>query len=420
MKSSSKLGAHITPHKERMMYTPPDRRKHVIKQVPAGKKGYTKKQSLDYQSRYRYKTNTNWVVQIDKLVCNMICIKNFAGYVRAAKSKRPIKLVPRPIMEGIFKDYTNGSEYNGELVLESTKVVDEECETVNYKTMTSGAHGIAPVKVLLYLCRNLFVLKGPGQKETFYKLPWHNIQIPEDKEAKKGIFGAYAMLHWKNGEFSVGMDNDFKESGKQWLDNDTLDALEEFGLDVARSVFFDKLKNCNYEALRKKFKIFPGFVTTLKSYHQHFHLDEETDKSSLFLHMPVHEGGMYIRLYDCKDGEKGSKVQEIHVPFGTFIVLPAYVYHSGVYGDPGNTRLHLVIRHIDSGWDRDDLVPHPDVEMFKDGGPIAETTDWKKWADEDGVNFSQRYINMLRRNFHIFFKDSYLKTPPVPEDIIKR
>ena len=237
MKSSSKLGAHITPHKERMMYTPPDRRKHVIKQVPAGKKGYTKKQSLDYQSRYRYKTNTNWVVQIDKLVCNMICIKNFAGYVRAAKSKRPIKLVPRPIMEGIFKDYTNGSEYNGELVLESTKVVDEECETVNYKTMTSGAHGIAPVKVLLYLCRNLFVLKGPGQKETFYKLPWHNIQIPEDKEAKKGIFGAYAMLHWKNGEFSVGMDNDFKESGKQWLDNDTLDALEEFGLDVARTVF---------------------------------------------------------------------------------------------------------------------------------------------------------------------------------------
>jgi hypothetical protein len=93
------------------------------------------------------------------------------------------------------------------------------------------------------------------------------------------------------------------------------------------------------------------------AYHQRAHID--MDNWGIIIHMPLCREGMMLYVWP-ENNKRMSTGQYIHVPFGSFLAMPAHTVHSGVYGSDGNIQFHLLIRERESKWLVDKL--HDDVE----------------------------------------------------------
>ena len=155
---------------------------------------------------------------------------------------------------------------------------------------------------------------------------------------------------------------------------------------------------------------------TVRAYDQHLHLDEDTKENVFFLHIPLTEEGSFIRaLVGSKKGEKIEK--KIHIPFGTFLVLPSYVYHAGVYGNKGNYRLHIAVRSVYSQWEEDTLESAYG-EKKTVNSPINTECNFHSWTTHETTTFTIRYLNMLKRNCGVWFKEAHTSLIPGVSSVV--
>ena len=96
----------------------------------------------------------------------------------------------------------------------------------------------------------------------------------------------------------------------------------------------------------------PGAVLTVKPFAQPPHRDmqgfdrKDDWQQSYFpfiLHLPLCEEGMFLNVWHMPHDESVAPYQ-LHIPFGTFVLLRVDVVHGGVLGSPGNVRLHVAFR----------------------------------------------------------------------------
>ena len=121
--------------------------------------------------------------------------------------------------------------------------------------------------------------------------------------------------------------------------------IESFGKSVLKRLGF---KNMN----RSTHSFAPGLVYTEVPYSQGPHLDfDERTLSALqkswIIHMPLQKEGMILSIWEpaINGGEEvDAKHQHVFVPFGSYIALRSDVLHSGMYGSPGNSRFHLILK----------------------------------------------------------------------------
>ena len=122
----------------------------------------------------------------------------------------------------------------------------------------------------------------------------------------------------------------------------------------------------------------PGFVMTQKAdvqaphrdykkYHDLYDNDEKKDDESnsklalgdkrnitksetkflpWVLHLPLVEEGMWLNYWP--DALRAQPPVRLHIPFGTYLLLRVDAVHGGIFGEPGNLRLHVAFSPLET------------------------------------------------------------------------
>ena len=171
----------------------------------------------------------------------------------------------------------------------------------------------------------------------------HNIKRHPQFEPIKGK-GQYYMFEWgrKNGPT-----NNSGSNPTYWYENqnifpadvadDECGRINMFAASIGRSVFTGASQMPLHTFL-DQFIVRPGVVMTINEYHQHMHRDSLVDEF-VIVHCPLNREGMWIRILDPDNSHR-----VVHIPFGSYLVLPSKVFHAGVYGSKFNYRFHLTIQ----------------------------------------------------------------------------
>ena len=83
-------------------------------------------------------------------------------------------------------------------------------------------------------------------------------------------------------------------------------------------------------------------VRTNYACHQNPHLDFEpaTKRGEQYVfHAPMSKEGALLAIWN----EKRDDPFFLFIPFGCFALVSGDLFHSGIYGNEGNTRLHMVM-----------------------------------------------------------------------------
>ena len=104
-------------------------------------------------------------------------------------------------------------------------------------------------------------------------------------------------------------------------------------------------------------------VYTKKQYHQNAHVDLSTSvfvphkPLGFIMHLPLCSEGMWLRIWE-RDGvpRLTSTGYYIHIPFGSVLFLRSDIVHSGIFGSPGNVRLHCAFQPISNPGDKTKLL----------------------------------------------------------------
>ena len=118
----------------------------------------------------------------------------------------------------------------------------------------------------------------------------------------------------------------------KWLEQSVRNFKEDF---LASAV------NITDAAERAKWKIYAEGVRTEFASLQKAHLDmpEELREQSYMIHIPLQREGSMLSVFD----NEAMTHRYVYIPFGTYLALRGDVWHSGIFGKPGNLRFHLVI-----------------------------------------------------------------------------
>ena len=133
----------------------------------------------------------------------------------------------------------------------------------------------------------------------------------------------------------------------------------------------------------------PAALLTMEQDNQRIHVDftqlfaNEEDIPWVF-HAPLCREGAWLNVISIIPNAHTTQTEvtplRVHIPFGNFILLKGTVPHSGVYGQPGNLRSHMVfgkphiivskkLRFLDN-------IFHPDLPSAADCAPNQiEVTD---------------------------------------------
>ena len=105
-------------------------------------------------------------------------------------------------------------------------------------------------------------------------------------------------------------------------------------------------------------------VYTHKEHPQLAHVDLSTSifvpnkKLGFIMHLPISAEGMWIRIWE-RDGvaRVDSTGYLLHIPFGSVLFLRSDIVHSGIFGSPGNLRLHCAFQPVANPGDSAKLLP---------------------------------------------------------------
>jgi hypothetical protein len=267
---------------------------------------------------------------------------------------------------------------------------------LEYDDLTTGAMGIIPPTLLLNLLRDLKA--SPHKTNTFV---WSVIG-KKDCERKTGS-GKYYMFHWEQNRDTIyrGCVPSWKESVTH-LSTPSQRLIDNFGCWVIR-----KLKpslHCWADVdIMIKYKFYPGCVITAQPYHQRAHLDMDT--WGCIIHIPLCREGMMVLVWP--KGSRQTNGRMVHVPFGTYLVLPSFVVHAGVYGNPGNLRFHMVIRPSANPWVTDRLLDEDRFNKEKMEHRPEFKCHLKREVEKTSL-FTDEYIGTLESCYGAFFDRSWL------------
>jgi hypothetical protein len=266
---------------------------------------------------------------------------------------------------------------------------------LDYSSLRMGAVACVPIPLMVNLLRDL-----KDQKRQYAKMEWKNIS-KKDYE-KKGM-GKYFMFHWGRGSSFTGYEVDWKVNNV-FLGLKSQELVDDLACQVVKNFRNDQSGKTPTEVLGK-FSVFPGCVMTELAYDQRAHIDMST--WGIIVHMPLCEEGMLIHIWS-QGSSRTLTGKFIHVPFGSFLALPAHSVHSGVYGSSGNLRFHMLIRERENSWLADKL--HDDDSINKN---MTKRRNWKselKTRLNSGVaSFAKQYIDTLRLKCGSVFFDKWTK-----------
>lgn len=179
-----------------------------------------------------------------------------------------------------------------------------------------------------------------------------------DQSDSRQEVGVYFMVHWTKStdptehddvsEWNEQMTQDWTKTNLRHLTFSTVTVyqIENFGKSILKGLGFNNPS-------RNTHSLAPGVFYTARPDPQGAHLDfDETNlphaKKSWILHMPLQKEGMLLSVWDLPVRNQGRDVNALHeyvfIPFGSYIALRSDVLHSGVYGPPGNTRFHMILK----------------------------------------------------------------------------
>ena len=377
-----------------------DERKECCKGTDSSLFGATRQPSPSYNK------NETWAKVFMNLVCFMTNVKSLYTYmVHYKKPEFPkITLLSKRNFVDFLDVTTDGTK---DVTYAEMQAYHQQLpKKIPNKHWSDGIFGVSPVKLLYLVYRDLHCWKGPNPSKGLFDLPWQAIltweeSISDPQNPPFANLGSYAMLHWKNREYMTGLHLDPKEIGMEYVSKELLVELEVFGFNIIRFLFPDDYNDSSDDEIREDFKVFPGFVFTKQAYHQHMHLDENSKHPIFIVHFPLCRDGLFLRIAKSKNDRN---FQAIHVPFGSFLVLPASVYHSGVYGKSGNYRLHIAIRSTKSTWTEDKLFEFPKEEKQPTEELDHKNVNWKSWRKPACSKFALRYECMLLRECNIWYR----------------
>lgn len=137
--------------------------------------------------------------------------------------------------------------------------------------------------------------------------------------------------------------------GNCWEENKTIAAI---GIDDFRSLI--KAATSSLPLKSDGYQADPAFLLTMLEYPQPPHRDMQGYDNGedwlhhfcpFILHLPLCEEGMYLNVWE-EPNNKNVAPLRIHIPFGTYLLLRVDVVHGGVFGSPGNVRLHIAFRPL--------------------------------------------------------------------------
>jgi hypothetical protein len=281
-----------------------------------------------------------------------------------------------------FLNLVDNLSYNCPLELRRIQLkLNTRQPVLDYPTLKMGAAACVPIPLMLNLLRDL----KDGKKKVD-KMGWRTIS---KKEYEKGGKGKYCMFHWGRGSSFSGYEDDWKKNN-ELLGMKSQELVDDFACQVIKNFRPDQRSKSRQELL-EKFSVFPGCVITELAYNQRAHVD--MDCWGIIVHMPLCEEGMMICIWP-KDNSRKSSGKFIHLPFGSFLALPAHTVHSGIYGNKGNIRFHMLIRERENNWLADKLVDDEDINN--------NLNNRKNWKDEmerrhesSVALFTKEYIDTL-------------------------
>jgi hypothetical protein len=267
---------------------------------------------------------------------------------------------------------------------------------IDYECTSRGYIGVSPPTLVVNLFRELKTGSNGNSLEA--GLQWKNIQIREGLGEKKGGQGQYYMFHWGNKK------NAEEKNVQDWKEEDNLFSkflkgqVDDFAFSITRR-FLASDTGENLETRERFFEyysVLPGLVNTKKPYNQAAHTDMDT--WGLIVHMPLSKEGMMLMIWDANrlgGSRVGTKGEHHYIPFGCFFVLPAYVTHSGVYGNKGNCRFHMVVRRRKDKWERDTIKSGVERDNPENRPPWKGVFGTMK---KGASGFSDLYLDYLVEN----------------------
>lgn len=115
-----------------------------------------------------------------------------------------------------------------------------------------------------------------------------------------------------------------------------------------------------------------------------------------------------------------SNVQAVYmfIPFGSYLVLPSTVNHSGVYGSKGNLRFHMTIRRRDDGnWGKDKFKFDATAKKFNSDMTNFENTRWRTSmivGQSEYSEFTDTYTLSLVKRFGSLLDKNWMKLDTSP------
>ncbi len=252
-----------------------------------------------------------------------------------------------------------------------------------------GYVGVVSMELMLSLVGDL-----RARHEQLASLKWESIQRYLKTEGHAGK-AMYYMFHWdqkgnEQGSMKNGYVTDWKVGVKS-LRTTTEAMIDAMARNIVRGAGGSPL-NATDQEVDQVWAYFPGLVRTVIPYNQQAHLDMG-DKTGYIVHMPLTYEGMVLTvipryevgLTSAKNPTTPRKTREssmqavyLFVPFGSYLVLPSKVNHSGVYGSPGNLRFHMAIRRRDDGdWGKDKFKFDATAKKHNSDTTNFQNTNWQ-------------------------------------------
>lgn len=135
-----------------------------------------------------------------------------------------------------------------------------------------------------------------------------------------------------------------------------------------------------------------AIVVTDKPCPQLAHLDyaEHFAPDTWLVHIPLQRDGSMVSLFD----ETNKLHRYVYVPFGSYLAIRSDVWHSGLYGNPGNVRLHVVLTTKALPKDASLLTPIDPEDALEAIRPRCHK-EFFKFHAERSHRISQSYVDLL-------------------------
>ena len=111
-----------------------------------------------------------------------------------------------------------------------------------------------------------------------------------------------------------------------------------------------------------------------------------------YIDMPLSAEGSWLRVAVPDPAKKRFVIELVFIPFGSFVIRSAALFHSGHYGSPGNTRIHALMM-LEGKQSDTRNIGHLNVEITDQESPIYNwAIDWSEQAIQYNAHVDAKYV----------------------------